>query len=337
MSFKDYIKEKLPVLFINIIIFAFIIFLFYLYNVNLILILLICVLWLMPIITFIASDFLKKRKYYTNILSQLNALDKKYLITELTQEPSFLEGKILYHVLKDTNKCMHENINSYKYLQQEYREYIETWVHEVKTPISSSKLVVENNKNEITLSILEELVKIEEFIEQALYYSRSNTTEEDYIVREFDLKTIINDVIKKNSKYFIQKRISLEMDDFNDTLFSDIKWVHFILNQIIINALNYSKSDNPMIKICAKKNDNNITLYIEDNGVGISEKDLPMVFNKGFTGNNGRVNKRSTGMGLYLCKKLCGKLGLAIEITSVINMGTTVKVIFPKSKMMLLE
>jgi signal transduction histidine kinase len=181
------------------------------------------------------------------------------------------------------------------------------------------------------------LIKIEEFIEQALYYSKSNNTEEDYIVREFHLKTVINDVIKKNSKYFIQKRISLQMDDLDGTLFSDIKWVQFILNQIIINALNYSKSDTPMIKISAKKNDNNITLSIEDNGVGISEKDLPMIFNKGFTGSNGRVNKRSTGMGLYLCKKLCGKLGLAIEVTSVINAGTTVNVIFPKSKMMLLE
>jgi signal transduction histidine kinase len=199
MSFNDYIKEKLPVLFINIVIFAFIIFLFYLYNVNTSLMFLICVLWLMPIMSFITSDFFKKRKYYTNILCQLDALDKKYLIAELVKEPSFLEGKILYNILKDTNKCMHENINSYKYLQQEYREYIETWVHEIKTPISSSKLVIENNKNEITLSILEELIKIEEFIEQALYYSKSNNTEEDYIVREFHLKTVINDVIKRNT------------------------------------------------------------------------------------------------------------------------------------------
>lgn len=337
MNFKEYIKEKIPVLFINIIIFAFINIMFYLYNVNRSFMLLIFMIWFMPIMTLIGSDFFKKRKYYTNILSQLDALDKKYLLPELTKEPSFLEGKILYGILKDTNKSMHENINKYKYLQQEYREYIETWVHEIKTPISSSKLVIENNKNEVTLSILEELIKIEEFIEQVLYYSRSNNTEEDYIVKEFYLKTVINDVIKKNSKYFIQKRIALVIDDFNDTLFSDIKWVQFILNQIVINAINYSKSDNPRIKIYTKKNPNNITLYIEDNGVGINERDLSLVFNKGFTGNNGRINERSTGMGLYLCKKLCDKLGLAIEITSVIHVGTTVKVIFPKSKMLLLE
>jgi signal transduction histidine kinase len=337
MSFKEYIKGKLPVLFVNISVFAFVTLLFFVYDINERLIYLILSIWFLPIITFIWSDFFKKKKYYNTVLSELELLDQKYLITEIIKKPTFPEGTILYDILKDATKCMHENINNYKHLDYEYREYIETWVHEIKTPIASSKLVIENNKTDVTISIMEELIKIEDFVEQVLYYSRSNNTEEDYIVREFSLKNVVNEVIKRNMKCFIQKKIHLAIDDIDINIFSDTKWVKFILNQIIVNSINYSKSETPIIKIYSKKNDNNATLYIEDNGIGINEKDLSLVFNKSFTGINGRIYEKSTGMGLYLCKKLCTKLNLEIGINSAVNLGTTVKITFPINKMMVLE
>lgn len=337
MIFRQYIKEKLPILFINLIIILFFICLFYLYDVNKFFVLLIFVIWCIPMITFMTYDFFRRRRYYTEILQTLEKLDKKYLISEIIEEPSFLDGKILYDIIRETDRDMHEEINKYKFLQHEYREYIETWVHEVKTPIASSNLIIQNNKNEITLSILEELKKVEGFIDQVLYYSRSNNVEKDYIIKELELKSAVNNVIIKNAKYCIQKKIKIDMKEIDETVFSDEKWVEFILNQIIQNAIKYSKKEDPYIKIYSKKNKQNVVLYIEDNGVGIDEKDLPKVFEKGFTGDNGRTEKKATGMGLYLCKKLCNKLGLTINMYSSKKNGTTVTIVFPKSKMMLFE
>lgn len=337
MIFREYIKEKLPILFINLIIVLFFVCLFYLYNVSRPFILLIFAIWCIQMVTFMTYDFLCRKKYYNNILETLDQLDKKYLISEIIEEPSFLDGKILYSIIKETDRDMHEEVNKYKFLQQQYREYIETWVHEVKTPISSSNLIIQNNKDEITLSILEELKKVEGFIEQVLYYSRSNNVEKDYIIKELRLKSVVNSVVIKNAKYFIQKKIKLDMKEIDCTVFSDGKWVEFILNQIIQNAIKYSKKEEPSIKIYSKKNEQNIVLYIEDNGFGINEKDLPRVFDKGFTGHNGRNEKKATGMGLYLCKKLCNKIGLNISIHSTGNNGTTVTIVFPKSKMMIFD
>ncbi|MGL5352021.1 MAG: sensor histidine kinase [Clostridium sp.] len=294
-------------------------------------------IWLLPIVSYIISDYYSRRKYYKVVLDSLETLDKKTLIGEVIEEAPFVDGQILYNIIKETSKNMNDEINREKLSKQEYREYIETWVHEIKIPISSSKLIIENNKDKNTLSILEELNKVEGFIDQALYYARSNDVEKDYIIKEFKLKSCINNVIKKNSKYFIQNRIKLEMDDIIDTVFSDVKWVEFILNQIINNAIKYSKSSDAIIKIYTLKNEQNISLYIEDNGIGIEEKYIRKLFTKGFTGESGRVFEKSTGIGLYLCRKLCGKLGLTINISSKINAGTKVEIIFPKSKMMILE
>lgn len=337
MSFKSYIKNKIIFLVINLMIFLFFGLLFYIYKVNLIFITLIFAIWLCPIISYIIIDYNNRRKYYITTLSLLEQLDKKALLGEVIEEANFADGEILYNVIKEVTKSMNDEINKEKFSKQEYREYIEAWVHEIKIPISSSKLVIENNKDKATLSIQEELNKVEELIDQALYYARSNDVEKDYIIKEFKLKSCINTVIKKNSKYFIQNKIKLEMNEIEETVFSDIKWSEFILNQIINNSIKYSKSKDSIIKIYTMKNEHNVSLYIEDNGIGIDEKDIKKVFTKGFTGTSGRVYEKSTGIGLYLCKKLCIKLGLTINISSEINNGTKVEIIFPKSKMMILE
>lgn len=337
MNFKIYIKNKIMFLVINLMIFLFFGLLFYIYKVNLVFITLIFAIWLCPIVSYLVIDYYNRRKYYNSVLTSLEQLDKKSLLGEVLEESSFVDGQILYNVIKDVTKSMNDEINKEKFSKQEYREYVEAWVHEIKIPISSSKLVIENNKDKATLSIQEELNKVEGLIDQALYYARSNDVEKDYIIKEFNLKECINTVIKKNSKYFIQNKIKLEMNEIEETVFSDIKWTEFILNQIINNSIKYSKSKDSIIKIYTMKNEHNVSLYIEDNGIGISGKDIKKVFTKGFTGESGRVYEKSTGIGLYLCKKLCAKLGLTINITSEINNGTKVEIIFPKSKMMILE
>lgn len=267
--------------------------------------------------------------YY--LLKILEELDEKYLITEIIKTPNFLEGQIFKNSLEQIDKSMLENVNKYKYMTEDYKEYIELWIHEIKIPIATSKMVIENNKNAITKSIDEELDKVENYIEQALFYARSNTVEKDYYIRKVVLKEIVNESIKKNKSSLIQEKISIDIHDLEIEVNTDNKWIVFILNQIIQNSIKYRKKENSVIEIYANQGKENVILYIKDNGIGIKQGEITRVFEKGFTGTNGRLsNKKSTGIGLYLCKKLCNKLGIGIELNSVQNEGTEVKLVFPK-------
>ena len=197
-------------------------------------------------------------------------------------------------------------------------------------------MIIENNKNEVTKSINEELEKIENYIEQALFYARSNTVEKDYYIKKSSLKEIVNDSVKKNKNILIQEKIALHIYDIDLEVNTDSKWVIFILNQIIQNSVKYKKQDcNLELEIHAKQQRQNTILYIKDNGIGIKQAEITRVFEKGFTGTNGRlVGKKSTGIGLYLCKKLCNKLGIGIELNSKENEETEVKLVFPMGDFM---
>ena len=279
----------------------------------------------------IIIEYFKRKKFYDNLLNMLEELDEKYLITEIIKNPNFLEGKIFKNTLEQIDKSMLENVNKYKYMTEDYKEYIELWIHEIKIPISASKMVIENNKNAITKSIDEELDKVENYIEQALFYARSNTVEKDYYIRKVFLKEIVTESIKKNKSSLIQEKISIDIHDLDIEVNTDNKWIVFILNQIIQNSIKYRKKENSVIEIYANQGKENVILYIKDNGIGIKQGEIIRVFEKGFTGTNGRLsNKKSTGIGLYLCKKLCNKLGIGIELNSVQNEGTEVKLVFPK-------
>ena len=279
----------------------------------------------------IIIEYFKRKKFYDNLLKMLEELDEKYLITEIIKTPNFLEGQIFKNSLEQIDKSMLENVNKYKYMTEDYKEYIELWIHEIKIPIATSKMVIENNKNAITKSIDEELDKVENYIEQALFYARSNTVEKDYYIRKAVLKEIVNESIKKNKGSLIQEKISIDIHDLEIEVNTDNKWIVFILNQIIQNSIKYRKKENSVIEIYANQGKENVILYIKDNGIGIKQGEITRVFEKGFTGTNGRLsNKKSTGIGLYLCKKLCNKLGIGIELNSVQNEGTEVKLVFPK-------
>ena len=258
----------------------------------------------------LAIEYLNKKSFYFNLLNTLNELDEKYLITEIINSPNFMEGKILKEALEQTNKAMLENVNKYKYIQEDYKDYIELWIHEIKIPIATSKMIIENNKNTVTRHIDEELDKVENYIEQALFYARSNTVEKDYYIRKVELKEIVNDSIKKNKNSLIGEKISINLHDLEIQVNTDSKWIQFILNQIIQNSIKYKKQDSNLeIEIYAKQGKENVILYIKDNGIGIKKGEITRVFEKGFTGTNGRLaNKKSTGIGLYLCKNLCNKL-----------------------------
>lgn len=333
MKWKQFLKEKVLTIFILLFGIITIEIFLMIYNVGVFIKIYIPIIIIGLYIISISIEYFKKKKFYDNLSKILDDLEEKYLITAIVNNPNFLEGKILKNVLEQVDKSMLENVNKYKYMTEEYKEYIELWIHEVKIPIAASKMVIENNKNATTKSIDEELDKVENYIEQALFYARSNTVEKDYYIKRVSLKEIVNESIKKNKNSLIQGKIFINIHDLNLEVNTDNKWIVFILNQIIQNSIKYrKKEEGSTIEIYAKSGKENAILYIKDNGIGIKNGEITRVFEKGFTGTNGRLsNKKSTGIGLYLCKKLCNKLGIAIELNSVQNEGTEVRLVFPKS------
>ena len=257
-------------------------------------------------------DYFRKRKFYNELLDKLNTLDKKYLLIEMLLEPNFLEGKILYDVLDEVNKNEHDLISKLKKRQDDFKEYIELWIHEVKLPLASLTLM--NRKDKSTLRVLKEL---EDYVEQILYYVRCENANNDYLIKEWDLDTIIKNVALRNKDDLLALNIDFKVDNCNLKVLTDSKWLEFIINQIVSNSIKYKKDKDALIEIIGKDYKDYITITIYDNGKGISKSDLPRVFNKTFTGANGRsASSKSTGMGLYLCRELCNKLGHKIEIDS---------------------
>ncbi|MEG1732319.1 MAG: sensor histidine kinase, partial [Longicatena sp.] len=285
----------------------------------------------------LAIEYGRRAAFYHTLEQTLTSLDKKYLLSEVIEEPSFMDGKIFFETLRVVDKSMAEHVNTYRLSQNEYKNYIEMWVHEVKTPLAAAKLIIENNPSTTSTSISEEVEKIEGFVEQALYYARSTNPEKDYLIKMIELKPILSKTIKKHAKEFIYRKIKITLDNLDVQVYSDSKWLEFILEQILNNALKYTPEECGEIHIYTTTKENSISLHIQDNGIGIDISDLPRIFEKGFTGRNGRLNEKATGMGLYICKTLCDKLYLELNATSIVNQGTCITIVFPISKMMLLK
>ena len=215
------------------------------------------------------------------------------------------------------------------FASDEYREYLDSWVHEIKTPITSARLIVENHINPITLRIDDELRRIDGFVEQVLYYARSAAVEKDFKVEKTTLQALVNSALKTYSKPLIQAGGRLFFCGLDILVCADTKSCSFIIGQIISNSIKY-RTEDLQVSFSAYEEQNAVRLIVSDNGIGISPADLPRVFDKGFTGDNGRRYSKSTGIGLYLCKKLCGKMNIGITIQSELGQGTAVTLSFPR-------
>ena len=331
MNIKKYILSNIPYLIMNFIIFLFAIVLFKIVNMPNVIIFCIFLIWFMPLLVYIVIQFFKEKRFYGEIQNINSKLDKKYFLSEVIKKPNYYQGKIFYEILKDANRNMHEEVNYYKHLQSDYAEYIEVWVHEIKTPIASCKMILENSNSRDKNALIDEINKIDRYINQALYYSRSTDFNKDYIIKTFNLQKVINECIRENRREFINKRIGVQIDSNTDIeVISDAKWIRFIINQILINSIKYSKDENAEIKIYTIQymDSQEVSLVIEDNGIGIPKSDINRVFDKGFTGENGRIYGKSTGIGLYLCKNLCKKLDLDLILMSEVNVGTRIFIKF---------
>ena len=330
MKYRDYLKDNL----VGIII----------YLSTIILIVLILNAFKMPIfvsiicfcifiicgISIITISYIKKNSFYKNYLSNLEKLSKKYLILETIPEPNTYEEKILVNSLYDINKSMIENINEYQRSTIEFKEFVELWIHEVKIPISSMVLKCHNNKEKYDKSFLSLIRRLDNQIDEVLYYVRSENTEKDVAIAEVSLKEVIRNVGLKNKDDLLESNIDFITDLKDLKINTDKKWLEFIINQIINNSIKYKKEKDSYIKISAFEQVDKAIIEIEDNGIGIPSKDLKRVFDKSFTGSNGREKVKSTGMGLYIVKKLCDKLGHNIKIESKEKEYTKVIIEFGK-------
>ncbi len=200
-------------------------------------------------------------------------------------------------------------------------EYYTLWVHQIKTPITSMRLTLDKEDSPLSRKLSSDLLQIEQYVEMVLAFLRLNSESSDYVFREHSLDEIIRQAVSKFAAEFIDRRISLDYTSTEKKIVTDDKWLSLVIEQTLSNALKYTQEGKIKIYVSEPT-----TLVIEDTGIGIDPADLPRVFEKGYTGYNGRTDKRASGLGLYLCKRICAKLGAEISIASEQGRGTKVRI-----------
>ena len=323
----QYLKDQLPVLMIHLLgMLALSLFLMANGN-DLQIVLFILTLWLLILVLCLLFFYFSRKKYLNRLLDMAEQLEERYLLPEAMGIPERADDQVFYQLMKMAEKSMLERIGVIQRERKEYKEYIEQWIHEVKTPITAMKLICKNNHCSFTRDLMAELENVNRFTEQALYFARSEHAEKDYSVREIYLSDVVHEAIADNKYLLRQNHVTITVEAMDDVVYTDDKWIRFILNQIISNAVKY-RTDHPALHFFTWKENDRVLLSVEDNGIGIPAGDLPRIFEKGFTGENGRRIHSSTGIGLYLCRRLCDKLGIGISASSG-GQGTTISLSFP--------
>ncbi|MFV0343280.1 MAG: sensor histidine kinase [Anaerocolumna sp.] len=218
-------------------------------------------------------------------------------------------------------------VNQLEKEQIDLMDYYTMWVHQIKTPISAMSLCLSDKEN-ININLMQrELFKIEQYVEMALQYIKMNQLSSDLLIKEYELEKIVKDCVKKYAVLFIYKKIRLELKTPSISVITDSKWFSFVMEQLLSNAIKYT-SEGGVIKILWEED----KLILEDTGIGIRTEDIERIFEKGYTGYNGRLDKKASGIGLYLVKRVCHSLAIQVRIQSELGIGTKVELIFPKSE-----
>lgn len=278
-------------------------------------------------------------RYSSKVKALSNALKRP--VEEQAQLPEATDDvEILYHrLLENQSIARSESESSAAIRQSQMRDYYSMWVHQIKTPISAMKLLLEAEREELGQLICDdeqsqcllsdnmdsfedELFRIEEYVSMALQYQRVSSTENDFVLEKVSVDGVIRDTIKKYAKIMIRRHIGINYSGTGQKVYTDGKWLAFMLEQILSNAIKYTPHGVVTIETAEEKDRFFIT--IKDTGIGIKAEDLPRVFEKGYTGYNGHADKKATGIGLYLCRQMADKLGHTIRMESEIGKGTKV-------------
>lgn len=280
-------------------------------------------------------------RYSSKVKALSNALKRP--VEEQAQLPEATDDvEILYHrLLENQSIARSESESSAAIRQSQMRDYYSMWVHQIKTPISAMKLLLEAEREELGLLICDEeqqaslkelsdnvasfedeLFRIEEYVSMALQYQRVSSIENDFVLEKVSVDGVIRDTIKKYAKIMIRRHIGINYSGTGQEVYTDGKWLAFMLEQILSNAIKYTPQGVVTIETAEEKDRFFVT--IKDTGIGIKAEDLPRVFEKGYTGYNGHADKKATGIGLYLCRQMADKLGHTIRMESEIGKGTKV-------------
>lgn len=299
-------------------------FIFYLYRLNLDSVIYASILCAVIGFFYLLLDFLKFRRAHLKLMEKEKSITLS--LSNMPEETNILEKdyqnliKILYD---NQNAILTQNASSKRFMQ----DYYAMWVHQIKVPISALHLLIDNNGSKSAINA--ELFKIEQYVEMVLSYVRLESDYTDYVIKEHDLDTIVKQAIKKYAPLFIAKKLSLNISPINAKVITDEKWSQFVIEQILSNSLKYTKSGT--ISIYTKEP---ATLIIEDTGIGIAPEDIHRIGEKGFTGYNGHLYKKSTGLGLYLCKEILKNLSHRMIIESEPDKGTKVLIDFHSHQIM---
>ena len=296
-------------------------------------VLLIAVIWLFIVAVHLLMGYRSRKRYFDEINDLMERLEQPYLIQEFIKPSWRLEDRLYKEILYRSNKAVIERIEGLDQSQREYREFIEGWIHEVKLPITGMRLAYHNQqeKREDDRKIEAYLTEMDNAVERVLFYARSDQVYKDFAVAETDLKQVVLSVVSRNKYLLIQNGMSVRVECGNESAVTDRKWLEFILTQILSNAVKYKKAEGGEVVFSAVKSAGGVRLRVWDDGIGIAQDEIGRIFEKGFTGSNGRSREKSTGIGLYLCAKLCRKLEIGIGADSVSGEYTEITLSFPKS------
>lgn len=288
---------------------------FFAYGVSLEPVLYASTLYLIFGLIFIIMNFVQFYKKHSKLEEIRKNID--VLIYDLPEPQNQIEEDY-DNMLKALWQIYTDEYNQSQIKQKESIEYYTTWVHQIKTPISAMRLFLQTEDTEQNALLLTELFRIEQYVEMVLCYFRTDSSSSDFVFKEYSLDDIIRQAVRKYASQFVRKRIRLIYNGTTERIVTDEKWLLFVIEQIFSNAIKYTTKGSVTISV------NNGIISISDTGIGIAEEDLPRIFEKGFTGYNGRADKKSTGLGLYLCKRITDKLSNKISVKSEIGKGTTV-------------
>ena len=318
---KSYLKKNIKVYILFVVFITIFFIMFYLYNLPLEALIYTGSFCFLASLIASFSDFVNYRESY----KKLKFLEKN-ILNDLEDLPKSLDIRIDYYhkIIEKLYEELEKSTQENRQKNIDMVDYYSMWVHQIKTPIAAMNFLLDNE--EVDQKILQqELFKIERYVEMVLTYIRLDSTSSDYVITKINLDEVVKDSVKKYATIFINKKIKLNYVSHETMVISDKKWLSFAFEQILGNSVKYSRADG---EITIKTYENR--LVIEDKGIGIKEEDLPRIFEKGFTGFNGRYEKKSSGLGLYLCKKTLDKLGHHIEISSKVGEGTRIEITFPK-------
>lgn len=323
--FGEYIQQKRSVLILQAVFAAIFIVTFALYRLPLAAVLYPVGICVALGLLFMIYDYRRIKKHHDSLQEIRTFMD---ISVDRLPEPETIADRDYSRIIELLRDELSSTVTDMNLRYDNMIEYYTVWAHQIKTPIAAMKLHLQNEDSLLSRTVSSELLRIEQYVEMVLVFLRLDSKSTDYVIKEYELDDIVRQAVKKFAGEFIARKLTLDYDEVGVLVITDEKWLLFVIEQVLSNALKYTRSGGISIYL-----ENENVLCIKDTGIGVAYEDLPRIFEKGYTGYNGRGDKKASGIGLYLCKRICGNLGHNISAVSVPGEGTTIKIDVGRNKL----